>query len=80
MLTITRLELCLPNEDSELRILLVTLYFILKNYCRVQKMLSTILVIKRHKIKIDFFLAFKSLLNEVILQQCKCTTKISLMS
>lgn len=30
MLTITRLELCLPNEDSELRILLVTLYFILK--------------------------------------------------
>lgn len=30
MLTITRLELCLQNEDSELRILLVTLYFILK--------------------------------------------------
>lgn len=67
MLTITRLELCLPNEHSELRILLVTLYFILKNYCRILKNLSTILVIKRHKNKIEIFLASKSLLNEIIL-------------
>lgn len=37
MLTITRLELCLPNEDSELRILLVTLYFILKKLLPIPK-------------------------------------------